>query len=831
MKLLIRALIALAALAVVTVAVPVALVLLNRMPASLAKSVPFVKTYVVEGDVRMTDGETRPDDTVQVTVTTSRGKKVSTKATEKNGYHYTATFMGFSEPLRAGDTVHITATTPLSESMTELTQAAELKTVLIADFDRKLAEKSTGNDGTGDEVLRDRVVKLWSGTPPDSVDGWKETPLAAMQNFPELRIDATANIIAEFQPMSAPTDDIPFKVELPDVATLDELNRFPLGNMGAELARQPFEWDKRSSQIPFRYRLSQPSFVTVRIVTESGVEIRSQKLGVPTNVGRDGGEETWNWDGRNNGGQFADIGNYTFIALADSLSLGDGTKGFIAEIAGEGGSRVRYAEFASTHTVGDFLDAYGLTVEERAAKVGRSRYQLRETVSLFRADPNGASQRISRTFNGTDTLASFLTEYALDLDPVTRAVRQLGVYNLVARGVEKISARVEFEQLRSTVTVGSREEFMALPLSQLEVMDGGVWTPLAPLLPLRIRIVLPPPPEASLEDWQRAAASTTTFSPGSQNTLTDVIARLEQEPGVTATVRGSVEDVRQFDARIAAPNGAKVKFYLGQADEPGHMTANIRAAGLVAKLGTDGVTLPIEANGQNRVPVEVTLIGLDGKTISTDTLTASASEGEVSDRGRMRLNGNLYRAIYTVPLSPDPTTVKIQVSSKQLNDRHRAKSADGEAVLFRASLDIDLIPTDGQLAETTDPATGAPVNPVQTPPTSTTPTSTQNQNVASQPTAQQTPPATNGATATTPDADAAAESKKIAKVFAKMPPATVAPLILAMSPEQAKAVLLNMPDRAAALIVDAVLSAEAEGADDPAVMQQRKQSILAIFSN
>ncbi|GIX07173.1 MAG: hypothetical protein KatS3mg115_1576 [Candidatus Poribacteria bacterium] len=782
------------------------------LPLSWAERIPFLHVVTLEGDVRMTDGTSMPPEPVTVEVRSSSGDVRSVQVDASENYHYRFVWIGLSPPFARGETLRIRATMPWNDLFTDLTTADDnTQEVLLADLRRRFA--GDGADG-GDqqEVFQERRLQLWSGSPPEDLDGWKLVPLAALRNVPDVQVDDVVRLLVVLEPMKAVEGQAPITLTLPAAPDFVSLRTTPLGQIGTELARVPFQWDKRQLRVPLRYTLSETANVSVHIYDAVGREIRYEFLGVvSTSRPR---AMTWEWDGRDQTGQYAPTGPYTFVARANSLGLTATPKEFVAEIDGPHGRRVRYGRFTSSHTVGDLLDAFGLMVDQRAPGPDGARFVLRDTVRLYPAVSAGEPERRSETFTGDSPIGVVAQALGLTLDPVVRGIETRGEYRLVVRGAQ-LRGRISLEWLRTQTPVASQDAFLQLQLSQLDVRaQEGRYLPLADYLPMELVIERPLTPAES-EDWQRTQRTVVRLELTGAERVAELLAALNELPNVSAAIRGGQEMIYQYDARLSAPNGAKFTVYRVSAGPANRIVANIRAAGVLVEAQLDNVPTPIPGDGSVAVPIRATVIGAEGRPLDQDTVTASASEGEIANRGYLRRTGSRYEGQFLVPETETDTTVRIEVSSKTLQTLHDAESADGRVVFYKDVLQLDVVGVPKPLVE-------VPVTPTA---------------LGAEPTAPEAAPTTPEASEAAPVAEAPspispeeeqAQLRKIARVYAKMTPQVAADLLLSLPPSQARNILLGMSDRDAAKIIDALLSED--NVADPTEREARRQQLVKIFT-
>jgi hypothetical protein len=683
--------IAIIALAVI---VPAVLVLLNKLPLVIADRLSFVKTYTVSGQVRMADGTSKPEADVALDVTTSGGKSANASATKDNAFAYSVTFMGFTDPVRAGDTIHVRATMTLPDSLAAQTVTDEPHTaiVLLAEIDREVHDEGGRPLDPANEVFRNLRLRTWAKAPTE-LTGWEAIRLASLANLanpanPALQhvgIDDEIDVVGRFQSMSYPDGAMPFRPRLPDADTREELRAILLVDVGEDLVREDFLWEKKRASVPFSFTAPGTVDISVLIMDSVGGETRLERLG---NISRTGMMD-WAWDGRNSSGDYAPEGPYTFVALAGGFAISAEPKQFVAEIRGRGATRRRYAEFDVATTVGEFLDTLALGLDERTTADGGIGFELAESVRLFDSTAKNDPRTVTRRLRGSDTVATFVSAFGLAIDPVARQenMTRLGRYRLVVKG-GKIQISKPFKDFESIVPVNTREEFLALPLSRVYAIEGSKKQPVVGERPLEMRIIQPKD-DAELEDWEIAG----THRPippvvvSATDSLSDILDRLNAIPEMSASVRGTIDVVPEYDARIAGANGERVTLFRGETAEPGSATVNVRAAGIHgARPILNAVRGTLTADGATTVPVEAGVVALDGTELGDDVLTAKVSAGTIRN---LRSSDGVYRGIYSVPQTTSDVIVTLELASKALGEAHD-KQTEGTVVLHRTSFTFDV---------------------------------------------------------------------------------------------------------------------------------------------
>jgi hypothetical protein len=788
------------------------LVALNRMPAPIAQRLPFVQTYVLEGAVRMTDGSTYPSAPVTVEVRTPR-RTVRTKATAKTNYYYEAVLMGFGPPLRKNEVVRLRATMdepvaapaagqPAGAAAAQPAATATARRQLLADFEPPLT--SAGPLTSRDEVFTERRLRT-TGLHVNTLDAWRLVRLASLENLPMLRYGGSVEIVGEVQPMEPAPDAKPFSLVLPPGNTEAGLRALPLGDLGEEIARRSFSWERKRQSIFFPFALSRAAFVAVRIVDAEGRPTRVERLGLYDGNG-------WRWDGRDATGNYAPEGEYTFAATADSLELDDAPKGFIAAIQAAGGqSQRRYAEFTARNTIGDFLDTFGLSIVQtrRGGIQSGPTFSLAEPTELYRARPAQLVRRVTRVFQGEDTLDTFLTTFGLHLENVVRSVNKVGRYRIAARA----ELRPLLEELRSVGPVASQEEFLRLPLSQVTTTDARGQTVPVPQFLSQMEVV-PPAPEERPNVWGETLPPPVPvrFAVTPQLTVQGLLDRIRSAGAATVSVRGAIEDVPTYDARVVAPDGAKARFFRKPPAAPAsnRVRADIRAAGVLAKTGAARTA----ATGAPQMTIEAAVIGLDGVELSTDAVTASAAEGTTAP---FQWAASAYFAQYSPAAGTTAQTVTVEVVSQALQAKSDQVQKDGLYVPYQATVEVDVaaLPVVAQAAPPASPG-------VEVPPPAA--------NGAAGPPAQ-APATPASAVATTPPAPTLTpvEVRDLGQLLSKMKPAVAAKNLLAYPSDQARTIVMGMKKRDAAKILDA-MGSDAEEFEDPslddaALERQRQQRL------
>lgn len=805
------------------VGILVLLVQWNRMPAAMAKRMPGVKTFTVEGDVRMSDGKSLPTGEVEILVRTPLGKTARVRATEKTNYHYTATLMGFSAPVQPGDSVHLRAFLTLppqpqqtkspSEEITPSENITSLNTrtlrVLLADFDVPVG----GSSGGDSAELPTRLRAISSVSSPSTLAEWQSLPLASLDALPHLQIDEDVSLSVEIQRTRRIPNEPPLEIRFPPAPDEETLRQMPLSAIGEELARTPLTWEKKRPHIPLTYTAPRPGVVTVQILSETGVSIRTQQISLPAER-RYPRTLSWEWDGKNEQGDYLPEGTYTFVAGMGSLSLGSSPSSYVAETTQQDGTTVlRYVELSLTHRVGDLIEACGVPLRRDR----RGNFEFAVPVRLYRVTLEGKPERKEARFKGNDTLGTVTERFGLKLDLVPESVTHVARYRLVVRG-GTLRGKPSLNELRSRTSVQTQTEFLALPLSHVEIADTG-----EPLVPdfqnvYTLTYEVPPP---NPEWGDRPTRQTTSIVVTPSTTVQQFLDQLNQVPGITATIRGSTESLYRFGARLTAPEGAKFRWMRLEStgEKIDHVVTNIRAAGVLVRVLTDGVT-PL-GDGVTRVPIEARVIGLDGKEITGDTVTGTAMRGTLSNGGLFRSSNGAYLAEYVPPVTPKNLPVTIEVTSRALSD----KSAEGVSASARGEVVVNVVGFSG-----TSPVTATPSStPEESRPPETTSSAVEETSLP-ETTVSNAPPLI------TPTGMNVEEVRKLAKVYSRMSPKRASELLLSLSTEQARSVLLNMKDRDAAKIFDAILgSAEEEEEDlfgDPTALREReirKQALLNIL--
>jgi len=760
-----KILIGFGAVVALAVLVPAALVLLNMNPFGLVERLPLVHSFTVEGDVRMTDGTSLPEDTVTVRVTREGGRSKKAKATEKNGYAYRATFVAFKPPIEDDDNVAVTATMSAPVSLVDQTDAVEGEDLLLADYPARPASPSMTPEADR-IILSDRQLRV-TGDAPKDIDGWSAVMLAGLRNLPHLQIDDDVVVVMRAQQSERIAGDPSFQLTFPNTLTIAEATALRLSEVGEEIAREDFVWDKKSPTVGFNYEMTRRSFRSVHIRDEDGLTIRSERLGKPGQTGT----QTWVWDGRDNDGALAPAPPtgkpYTFIANADSFDLDPDpsiTKGFQVEILATTGPRVRYGEFSSATTVGDFLDSFGLSLV-RTVRGGEEYLELRQSTLLHTARLVGDPEDIEAPIRGDSTVGDVLTAFGVELDPMERSTTQVAEFDMVVRGAT-IRTRLDMMQFRSAVSVATREEFLDLPLTSLEAMQSQGYVALAGEFaqngPLDMTVTRRLDDE-HLEDWERGRSEQFEFPLDGSDTLRLYLENVNKLEYVSATIQGAIHDEFEYDVRLGAPNGQFVTFFLAPEDTPNELRVNVRASGVMAKLTGDPATVPGDA--LTPVGIEAIVVGLDGSESVDDVVTASVTEGIVVDSGAMRYVDAAYRGQYTAVETEEDATDVLVVTATALQESNaalRAEDKDRGGVLYKAALNIDVL--------------GVEPAPVVVLPAATN----GSEPVAAAADGNGAAGAAGADGATIPAAAPAPDIRKMAKLYGGLPPASGAELLLAM---------------------------------------------------
>lgn len=791
----------------------------NRMPATVAKWMPLVKTFTVEGDVRMSDGESLPTGDVEVLVRAPLGKTVRARATEKTDYHYTATFMGFSAPVQAGDVVHLRAflthqpkeTNSSSEKTTlsEGTTAVNTRAVLLADFDVPVGGSPGGG---GFSELPTRLRAIPTVPPPSTLEEWQNFPLASLDALPHLRLDEKVSLSVEVQKTKRIPNEPPLEIRFPSAPDEETLRQMPLGAIGEELARTTFTWEKKRPRIPLTYTAPRPGVVTVQILSEAGMPVRNQQISLPAERGYPR-TLSWEWDGKNEQGDYPPEGTYTFVAGMGLLSLGSSPSSYVAEtIQHDGTTVLRYVELSLTQRVGDLVEACGVPLRKNR----RGNFEFAAPVRLYRATFEGKPERKKAQFKGSDTLGTIVERFGLKLDLVPEAVTHVARYRLIVRG-GTLRGKPSLNELRSRTPVQTQTEFLALPLSHVETADTGesLVSGFQNVYTLTYEV---PPQSPEWGDRPKRQTASVVVTPST--TVQRFLDQLNQIPGIAATIRGSSESFYRFGARLTASEGAKLRWMRLDAEtgeEIFHLVANIRAAGVHLRVLADGV-VPL-GDGVTSVPIEARVIGLDGKELTGDTVTGTATQGTLSNGGLFQPSNGTYLAEYVPPVTATNLQVTIEATSRTLS----GESVGGGSASARGKVMVDVVGFSGTspVAAASSPASGE-----ATPPT----TSAATPSPSSETTASNAPPLI------LPTGINAEEVRKLAKVYSRMSPKRASELLLSLSTDQARSVLLNMKDRDAAKIFDAILSSTEEEEEDlsgdPTALRERearKQALLNIL--
>ena len=251
------------------------------------------------------------------------------------------------------------------------------------------------------------------GATPENAEEWGAVLLAGLRNLPNLQIDDEVTIVRRAHASERIAGDPPFQMDFPDEMTAEEARALRLSEVGEELARESFVWDKKSPSVGFNYDMARRSFQSVHIRDEDGVPIRSERLGKPGQAGT----QTWVWDGKDNDGLYAPAPptgkEYTFVAYSDSFDLSDDpneTSGFQAEILALTGPRIRYSEFSRNTTVGEFLDTFGLSLLKNV-RGGEEVLELRESTLFHTARLVGDPEDTEAILRGDSTVADFVTAW------------------------------------------------------------------------------------------------------------------------------------------------------------------------------------------------------------------------------------------------------------------------------------------------------------------------------------------------------------------------------------------------------------------------------------
>ena len=801
----------------VAVLLPVSLVLLNKNPFGLVERLPLVHSFTVEGDVRMTDGESLPEDKVTVRVTKVDGRTVKAKATAKNGFAYTATFMGFTPPVGKDDKFTVRADMPAVLTLLTQTDALEGEKVLLADYPARAASASSAPES--DRImLTDRKLRLSNGEPAIDVAGWGAVLLARLRNFPDLQIDEEMTIVLRSQESEDIAGDPAFQLQFPEGLTVETARALRLSELGGEIAREPFVWDKKRPSVGFNYEMAQRAFRSVHIRDVDGVNIRSERLAKPNKAG----PQTWVWDGKDDSGEYAPAPptgqEYTFVAFADSFDLSeDPTKmgGFRAEILASAGPRVRYAEVNVDTTVGEFIDTFGLSLVT-TSRGGVESLGLKEATLLHTARLVGDPEDTEAVLRGDSTVDDLVTAFGVVLDQLARSSKHVAAFDVVIRGAE-YRTRLDFVQLRSETSVATRDEFLDLPLAAIEAKQRQGFVSLAGDLdangPLTV-VVTRRLGVQDMEDWESGRMEEFSFTMTGTDTLRGFLAQLNKLNQVNAKLQGSVTDEFEYDVLVAAPEGRQFTFFLAPDKTPNKLRINVRAAGVMASLTGDPSTVPGDA--LTAVGVEAIVIGLDGSESADDALLVSVIEGAVVDGGAMPYVDGAYRGQYTAVETTEDATDTLVVTASTLQARNatvRADDGDEGGTLYKAVLNVDVLG-------------------VEPPPVVTAPAEVDGSEAGADGAA---PGALGGAgDAAAQGAGAAptgpvADPRKMSKLYANLTPASAAELILAMPADQARPILLSMQERDASKIIDAILTGDVGETAANLGAAERLQSIMAIL--
>ncbi|MAF11946.1 hypothetical protein CMK11_15980 [Candidatus Poribacteria bacterium] len=801
----------------VALLLPVTLVLLNQNPFGLVERLPLVHSFAVKGDVRMTDGASLPEDKVTVRVGREGGRTVKGKATAKNDFAYVATFLGFRPPIADDDKITVQATMSAPASLLDQTDAAEGETVLLADYPARPAVASSAPDADR-IILTDPKLRVSKGATPENAEEWGAVLLAGLRNLPNLQIDDEVTIVRRAHASERIAGDPPFQMDFPDEMTAEEARALRLSEVGEELARESFVWDKKSPSVGFNYDMARRSFQSVHIRDEDGVPIRSERLGKPGQAGT----QTWVWDGKDNDGLYAPAPptgkEYTFVAYSDSFDLSDDpneTSGFQAEILALTGPRIRYSEFSRNTTVGEFLDTFGLSLLKNV-RGGEEVLELRESTLFHTARLVGDPEDTEAILRGDSTVADFVTAFGAELDELARSSRQIADFDLVIRGAS-VRMRLDFAQLRSRAAVTTRDEFLDLPLASIEAKQRQGYISLASEIeqngPLNVAITRRLGAEL-VEDWEGGRSEQFEITLTGSDTLRGFLADMNKLENVTATVRGAIQDEFQYDVLLSAPAGQQVTYFLAPDETPNELRVNIRASGVMARLADGAENVPGDA--LTPVGIEAIVIGLDGSESIDDALVATATEGVVVDGGAMRYVDGAHRGQYTAEettTDAEDTLVVAAAALQERSDALREEDKDRGGVLYKATMNVDVLgvePAPVVVAPADVNGDGAPGV---------------NGNGAAAP----------GATAdgtTVPVAAAAGpamDPRKMAKLYASLTPASAAELILAMPAERARPVLLGMPERDAGKIIEAILTGDVGETAASLGAEERMQSLMEIL--
>lgn len=797
------------------VLLPVSLVLLNKNPFGLVERLPRVHSFTVKGDVRMTDGESLPEDTVTVRVSKVDGRTVKAKATAKNGFSYSATFMGFTPPINKGDKIAVRAEMSAVASLLSQTDAAEGEDVLLADYPARSAVASSTPEADR-IILGDRKLRVSSGTPPLDAAGWGGVLLASLRNFPNLQIDDEITVVRRSQATEEIPGDPAFQLQFPEGLTAEAVRALRLSELGEEIAREEFVWDKKRPSVGFNYEMGRRAFRSVHIEDADGVNIRSERMGKPGKAGT----QTWVWDGKDNDGNYAPAPptgrEYTFVAYADSFDLSDDPttmSGFRAEILGTAGPRIRYAEVNANTTVGEFLDTFGLSLV-MSARGGVEELALKEATLLHTARLVGDPEDVEAMLRGDSTVDDVVAAFGVELDELARGSTRVAEFDLVIRGAE-VRTRLDLAQWRSQTSVASREEFLDLPLSDVEAKQRQGYVALAGEFerngPLSI-VVTRRLGEADMEDWERGRTEQFEFTLTGSDTLRGFLAQLNKVEQVNATLRGAIEDVYEYDVLVGAPEGQQFTFFLAPDKTPNELRVNVRAAGVMARLTGDASTVPGDA--LTPVGIEAVVIGLNGSESVDDALVATPTEGVVVDGGVMRYVDGAYRGQYTAEETTTDAKDTLVVASEALRERNNSIREDGDkgGALYKAVLNVDVL--------------GVKPAPVVVAPAGADGAGSVGVNGTGAG-AGAGDGSTDGATA--PPAGPAADARKMSKLYANLTPASAAELILAMPAGQARPILLSMQERDASKIIDAILTGDVGETAASLGAEERMQSLMAIL--
>jgi len=835
------------------------LVQFNRMPVAVAERMPFVETFTVEGDVRMTDGESLPPGDVEVTLQSPMGRTVRTKTTEKQNYHYTATLMGFDAPVRVGDYLRIralllsqgppraqkeeptpstnpsattekrsqTALVEKTAAISTLDPPSQSNRILLADF-----EVMVGGEGATESTaeLPTRLQAIAGTSAPSTLAEWEQLPLASLESLPQLRLDENIALTAEIWKTSREPNEPPLEVVLPSAADESALRALPLSAIGEELARSSFSWEKKQRGVSHTFTVPRAGVVALQVLNAAGVAVRRTQMSTPE--GRFPQDLAWEWDGKDDSGDYAPEGTYTFVASLGSLNLGSSPSPYLVETVEEGKPTLRYVELSVANRVGDLMDACASPVrQERNGK-----FAFVHPVRLYRAKLDDKPERKSATFRGSDTVGTLAERFGLQIDAVPESATHVAKYRLVVRG-GTLRGNPTLNELTARTSAKTQADFLALPLSQ--IMTADTKKPLVPDFQAEYTVTREVPP-LSPEWGDRPRRESVSIVVTPSTTLQEFLDRLNRISGVVATIRGTSESVYHYGARLIAPNGAKLRLVRTQeGTTTRHLVANIRAAGVLARVASANV-LPI-GDGVTSIPIEARVIGLDGKEITDDLVSGTATQGSLLNGGVFLPSNGVYVAEYVPPVTGTNLETTVEVLSKTLSGKAASEAARGVRVADRQTVAVHVLGFTGAPSPTVAVGGKRPSSPAASP-ASTPPPPPETTSPPAEPPERTLPEefprgvVSSAPPLTTPAGLNADEVRKLAKVYSRMSPKRASELLLSLSTEQARAVLLNMKDRDAAKIFDAILSSSEEEEEDlsadPATARERaarKQSLLDIL--